>query len=70
MVEAESKCGKCSEMPVDILAVIKLLCRLKKEKCRGEVTIRLDGSGRIRSQVVHSVTEILIGKGIPHGRPC
>lgn len=53
----QSDCSRCQRISRDLLAVVELLCRLKREKMRGEVTIRLDGSGRIRSQVVHAVFE-------------
>ena len=59
-METQTECGRCRRLPRDLLAVVELLFRLKREKMRGEVKLRLDGSGTIRSQTINAVTEIKI----------
>ncbi len=56
----QMECETCKRAQKDLQAVHKLLCRLLRERVRGEVTLRLDGSGAIRSQVLRVVTEISI----------
>lgn len=45
----QADCGKCRQIPDDIIAVLVKLSRLKNERFRGTVQYHLDGSGRIES---------------------
>ena len=53
-----SPCDACAKVTPDLQAVMRRLLQLKREKWKGFVEYRLDGSGRIVSVRMHSYEEI------------
>ena len=51
-------CDNCARLDRDLIAVMRRLLQLKREKWKGFVEYRLDGSGCIVSVRMHSYEEI------------